>query len=825
MQLIDLGGKWTLRRADANERIPATVPGCVHTDLLAAGKIEDPFDRDNESDQQWIGETDWVYRRQFDLPARSLARDRVLLMCEGLDTLATVTLNGKRIGKTDNQHRTYEFDVKRLLKAGRNTIEVRFDSAIDYIHRAEKRRPIPNVGAGTIAAGVWAHLRKSACNFGWDWGPMATTAGICRDIYLTAFNAARLADVRIEQTHARGGVTLDLAVEAESVSKTRTKLTASVLVTFGGRVVAGAAAPIRNRRATFVLPIPKAKLWWPAGMGDQPLYNVTVDLLDADGALADTTVRRVGLREMELIQKPDRWGRSFHFEVNGRAFFAKGANWIPADAFPTRVTADDYERLVRDAAAANMNMLRVWGGGIYEADAFYDLCDEFGICVWQDFMFACSGYPADDPAFCDNVQAEVADNVRRLRHHACIALWCGNNEIEGWLTDDTWTDVAMAWDDYKTLFDKAIPQALRPLDSRPYIPGSPHTPGKNRLDYNGPDAGDAHLWMVWHGGAPFEWYYSSFHRFVSEFGFQSFPEPRTVRAYTDAADRNVSSPVMEHHQRSGIGNSKIMTTMLDWFRLPKDFDSTLRLSQIQQGLAIKTAVEHWRRHMPRVMGALYWQHNDCWPVASWASLDYFGRWKALHYAAKRFFAPVLVSAVEKDDTGLVGIHVTSELPAVTPAKLIWRLTTTDGHELAARTQRVQAPADASKRVEQIDLSDPLAKFGRENLLLWLELHVAGERVSDNLVMFAKPKRMDLPDPAITTKVKTGPDGCFEITLKAKRPALWAHLDTTGPEAFFTDNYLHLPPGQPRALIAQPTKPMTVAAFKKPLKVRSLVDTF
>ena len=823
MQMIDLGGEWSLSRADKKQRIPATVPGCVHTDLMAAGKIADPFYRANETDCQWIGETDWVYRRTFDLPADSLRRDRVLLRCEGLDTFATLTLNGRRIAKTDNQHRTYEFDVKRLLKAGKNTVEVRFDSVIPYIRRQEAKRYLPNMGGSAIAAAAWPHVRKSACNFGWDWGPMATTAGIWRDIYLLAFDTARLADVRIEQDHSRGKVSLDVSAEVEATG--RGKLTAAVTVTFGGRIVAEGSAPVRGGKAALRLPIKHPKLWWPAGMGDQPLYDVTVDLLDAGDALIDSSARRIGLRELKLVQKTDRWGESFHFEANGPRFFAKGANWIPADAWPTRLTSEDYERLIIDAVAANMNMLRIWGGGIYEADVFYDLCDELGICVWQDFMFACAGYPGYDEAFLDNVRAEVDDNVRRLRHHPSIALWCGNNEIEGWLTADEWGEDTMSWRDYKAIFDKAIPQTLRKLDSRPYIPGSPHSPGKCRLDYNGPDAGDAHLWMVWHGGAPFEWYYSSFHRFVSEFGFQSFPEPRTVRAYTDAADRNVSSPVMEHHQRSGIGNSKIMTTMLDWFRLPKDFDSTLRLSQIQQGLAIKTAVEHWRRHMPRVMGALYWQHNDCWPVASWASLDYFGRWKALHYAAKRFFAPVLVSAVEKDDTGLVGIHVTSELPAVTPAKLIWRLTTTDGHELAARTQRVQAPADASKRVEQIDLSDPLAKFGRENLLLWLELHVAGERVSDNLVMFAKPKRMDLPDPAITTKVKTGPDGCFEITLKAKRPALWAHLDTTGPEAFFTDNYLHLPPGQPRALIAQPTKPMTVAAFKKPLKVRSLVDTF
>jgi len=823
MQMIDLGGEWSLSRADKKQRIPATVPGCVHTDLMAAGKIADPFYRANETDCQWIGETDWVYRRTFDLPADSLRRDRVLLRCEGLDTFATLTLNGRRIAKTDNQHRTYEFDVKRLLKAGKNTVEVRFDSVIPYIRRQEAKRYLPNMGGSAIAAAAWPHVRKSACNFGWDWGPMATTAGIWRDIYLLAFDTARLADVRIEQDHSRGKVSLDVSAEVEATG--RGKLTAAVTVTFGGRIVAEGSAPVRGGKAALRLPIKHPKLWWPAGMGDQPLYDVTVDLLDAGDALIDSSARRIGLRELKLVQKTDRWGESFHFEANGHRFFAKGANWIPADAWPTRLTSEDYERLIIDAVAANMNMLRIWGGGIYEADVFYDLCDELGICVWQDFMFACAGYPGYDEAFLDNVRAEVDDNVRRLRHHPSIALWCGNNEIEGWLTADEWGEDTMSWRDYKAIFDKAIPQTLRKLDSRPYIPGSPHSPGKCRLDYNGPDAGDAHLWMVWHGGAPFEWYYSSFHRFVSEFGFQSFPEPRTVRAYTNPGDRNVTSPVMEHHQRSGIGNSKIMTTMLEWFRLPKDFDSTLQLSQIQHAMAIQTAVEHWRRNMPRCMGSLYWQFNDCWPVASWASVDYFGRWKALHFAARRFHAPILISGAFDAEKGRVDVVATSDRLKNKRGKLTWRLTTVDGRKLITETRSVKIPANASTRVERIDLRDPLEVFGSDDLLLWLELTIDGEETSDNLVLFDRPKRMELPDPEIAATVKKLKGGAFEVTLKAKRPALWAWLETSGPETLFGDNFFHLAPGQTHRIIARPTKDITLTQFRKKLKVQSLVDTF
>ncbi|MHC4563487.1 MAG: glycoside hydrolase family 2 protein, partial [Planctomycetota bacterium] len=382
------------------------------------------------------------------------------------------------------------------------------------------------------------------------------------------------------------------------------------------------------------------------------------------------------------------------------------------------------------------------------------------------------------------------------------------------------------WADYKTLFDDVLAKVARRLDGgRDYVPGSPHTPGRNRKEFHDPSAGDAHLWMVWHGDASFDWYYTIVHRFVSEFGFQSFCEPRTVAAYTAPEDRNITSPVMEHHQRSGIGNSKIATTMLEWFRMPTSFEQTLWLSQIQQAMAIQIAVEHWRRHMPRSMGSLYWQLNDCWPVASWSSLDYFGRWKALHYAAARFHAPVLVSAAPPNDNGIVDVYVTSELAKATTGKFAFRLTTVDGHELAATSKRVPIPSDASKRIERIDLSDPLANFGADNLLLWLDLAIRGRRVSDNLIMFDKPKRLSLLDPKITTKIKPLADGDFAITLKAKRPALWTWLEATGTEVLFNDNFLHLPPGESRTIIATPVKPVTAEQLERKLKVWSLVDTF
>jgi beta-mannosidase len=422
--------------------------------------------------------------------------------------------------------------------------------------------------------------------------------------------------VAVRQDHSRrNAVTLIATAEAQVVR--RAGLLALVSVLHKGKVVARSLVPVAGRRAEARLKIRKPELWWPNGLGAQPLYEVRVLLLDRRGEPLHTVARRIGLRTLRLVRRRDRIGETFFFECNGVPFFAKGANWIPADVFAARVTPFRLHTLVQEAAAAHMNMLRAWGGGIYEEDSFFDACDEFGICVWQDFMFACAAYPAFDKAFMKNVKAEAEDNVRRLRHHPSLALWCGNNEIEMGLAREKWTESSMSWKDYSKLFDKLLPEVVKRLDpDGNYWPSSPHSPHGERKDHKSPRWGDAHLWDVWHGRKPFEWYRDQKHRFISEFGFQSFPEPKMVRSYTIPADRNVTSFVMEHHQRNAVGNALIMTYMLDWFRLPKDFDTTLWLSQILQGMAMKYALEGWRRNMPVTMGALYWQLNDCWPAGS-----------------------------------------------------------------------------------------------------------------------------------------------------------------------------------------------------------------
>lgn len=811
-----LNGSWFVQQVGQAEIFPATVPGCVHTDLLAAGRIPDPFYRANELETLWLGENDWLYWREFELPADFLAHKRLLLRCTGLDTLASLFLNGQLLGTTDNMFRTWEFEVRQCLRPGRNKLEIRFDSALAYGRQKQAERFLPAWTADKLPGGNW--LRKEPCNFGWDWGPKVVTCGIWRDIELLALDHPRLTDLSIEQQHLTNGVNLTITATTEAPSPADVRLT----VWLGDELLAEKVTKVGVPAG---IPIPNPQLWWPNGLGRQPLYQVVAELV-ADGQLLDRQSRRIGLRTLVLDRQADQWGESFQFVVNGRPFFAKGANWIPADAFLTRLTPDHYARLLSDAAAANMNMLRVWGGGIYEADCFYDRCDELGICLWQDFIFACATYPTFDPQWLDNVAHEAQENIRRLRHHPAIALWCGNNELEQGLVGPAWTTFCMNWEDYGRLFDQLLPQLVAQHDpQRDYWPGSPHSPHGERANSNDPRWGDAHLWSVWHGKEPFEWYRTCEHRFNSEFGFQSFPEPRTVYAFTRPEDRNLTSYVMEHHQRSGIGNQTIIHYLLDWFRLPISFDMLLWLSQIVQGMAMTYAVEHWRRSMPRGMGTLYWQLNDCWPVASWSSLDYFGRWKALHFMAKRFYAPLLISGLEDWAAGTVEIHLTSDLPAGTTAQVQWLLTTADGQPLAQDSLTVTIPAGQNQPITVLDANPYLSRYTPRNLLLWLYLEVDGQMAASNLVLFARPKHLELADPRLQCQVEPLGPAQYRLTLTCERAALWAWLAFQQLEVGLSDNFVHLRPGQPTPIIATVTDDPGRAALANDLRLHSLFDTF
>ena len=830
MKQLDLCGTWTLQKRDETHTFPATVPGCVHTDLLHAGEIKDPYYRDNEAGQMWIGETDWLYSRTFRVEQDLRDAEKVLLHCDGLDTLATITINGREIGKTNNQFRTWEFDVKSSLQAGENTIEILFESTIPLITAEQQKRYLNLTGVNHHRIDGSNRIRKSQCNYGWDWGPMCVTAGIWRTIKLLAYNSARLGDIQMTQDHSQDnavGVHVNVNIERVNASAD-TSVRISILDEEGTQVCQTETV-VTNDNIQTELSVENPKLWWPNGMGEQPLYEVKVELLEQGNAI-DSNSKRIGLRTLVLDRHADQWGESFQFVVNGKPFFAKGANWIPADTFVTRVTEEWYEYLIKSAADVHMNMLRVWGGGIYEDDRFYELCDHYGICIWQDFMFACSAYPAFDEAYMENVKIECEENVKRLRHHPCIALWCGNNELEHihsmFLSDEP-QEGFMTWDEYKLMFDEVIPSVVQQYDpERDYWPSSGHSPVGDRKDPNNPTCGDAHLWEVWHGRQPFEWYRTCEHRFNSEFGFQSFPEPEVVNSYTLPEDRNITSYIMEWHQRSGIGNDAIIQYMLSWFQLPTSFDNLLWLSQVLQGLGMKYAVEHWRRSMPRGMGTLYWQINDCWPVASWSSIDYAGNWKALQYMAKDFFAPLLVSAIEDPKAGTVEVHVTSDLLQETSGTIHWTLTDTSGKVLAEnRLSRSIIAACADTKVCELNVADHLKEYGGRNLLMWLELEVDETVVSQNFVSFIRPKHLTLQKPELQAEVKEQGKGNFVITLSAKHPALWVWPDLPGVHASYSQRFFHVRPGQRVEVLVHPEHHMSLEQFEASLNVSSLVDTF
>ncbi len=811
-QVLDTN--WLLQEAGTTDALQARVPGTVHTDLLAAGRIPDPFYRDNEKKLQWISEKNWLYSTEFDADVVLQANEVIELVLEGLDTFATIVLNDQVLGHTQNQHRTFVFDIKPYLKPINNRLEIRFDTVLPYIRRKTVEKKLPEWKGPPEEAGR-AYVRKMSANFGWDWGPIFTTSGIWRPVFIRAYTN-RIVEVQVLQHHRENEVVLDLTVELSQMEgEVRVEVWEKDVL-----LIATTGERYQNIVETKLI-IPNPALWWPNGMGQQTLYTVRVVL---DGVDTDVWEKKIGLRTLRLQRKRDQWGESFFFEVNGIPFFAKGANWIPGDALYTRFNR--YRDILKSAADAHMNMIRVWGGGIYEEEVFYDLCDELGLCVWQDFMFACANYPGRDPEFIENVRQEAADNVRRIRHRASLAIWCGNNELEAGLVGKVPTAWNGIWEDYDPIFNEVLPAVVGQLDpQRQYWPCSPHNP-LDRSTHNFPGAGDAHLWTVWHKKEPFEWYRTSFHRFVSEFGFQSFPEPKYVRTFTEPKDRRLDSDVMLVHQRSFVnkvsGNYTILEYADSWFRKAKDFDATLWQSQLLQALAMQYAVEHWRRNMPRCMGALYWQLNDCWPVASWASLDFEGRWKALHYAAKRFFAPVLVSGVEDVSKQTVDIYLTSDLGHFTEVVVHWVVYHTNGKRLAKGTLSQKIPERSAILLERLDLSLYARAEGAQNIVVYLSAEETGTIVSENVITLKKPKDLQLEHARLTIESVETPEG-LEVTIVSEKPVLWAWLAHETVDFVASDNFFSLMPGLPRTVQLVPRTGVTLGQLREGLQVMQLLD--
>ncbi len=823
MQRLSLAtAPWRFRDCSTSRWLPATVPGCVHTDLRRAGEIPDPFWGRNELDLQWIEERDWEYRAEFTVPTTLLAAQHVELVADGLDTLATVTLNGRVLGRTDNMFVVHRWSAKPRLRPGRNTLSIRFASAARYIrtHRLGHRPREFNDPVGRCQV-----LRKQQCQFGWDWGPRFVTAGIWRDLRLEAWSANRLDSVRVTQHHAAdGSVTLALAPEFArpergAVCEYRLKL-GEVLVQEG-----------RGDRLRLARP----QLWWPHGHGGQPLYTLSVEVRRRDGTPLGTWVRRIGLRTVRLDRHPDAAGETFQFVVNGRPLFAKGANWIPAHAFVAGLTRADYARDLRAATAAHMNMIRVWGGGIYESEDFYDLCDELGLLVWQDFMFACSLYPAD-AAFRRSVHTEAAQQIRRLRHRACLALWCGNNEIEQ-LNEDLLRQPKLRRA-YRALFHTDLPRLVARHDGvTAYWPSSAHRPDGDNSPAAGERHGDTHFWDVWHARKPVKDYEKWRFRFVSEFGMQSYSSPETQATFCPPGDGNVFGPEMENHQKNRGGNQVILDYVSRRYRFPKSQADLIYLSQLNQAHCMQTGVEHYRRLMPHCMGALYWQLNDCWPVASWSSIEFTGRWRALHFVARRFFAPALASIhVPGDEEVTIGnyrrstadearLYTVYDDPRPATGLLRWDLFHVDGRLLLRGRKEVALRYGRSVRQHTLKLTRLIAQHGRDNLVLRLALDIGGRCVSEDSAFFAPPRFVALPRAQTRVTVVAESPLVARLTFTSDAFQHRFAFDLPGLVHQADDNYFELFPGEPKAVHVRFARPPTVAQIRAALTWRSLADTY
>mgnify|MGYP003251724746 FL=1 len=790
---VNLGGAWRMREADSETWHSAHVPGSVYADLMADGTMPDPFWRENELDAFERMKKDYVYQRAFTVTEAQLAHAHVELVCEGLDTLAHVSLNGREIAFADNMHITWVWDVKEQLHAGENTLEIRFDSPILYC--AKKAEEAPGWESSDATPG-FRHLRKAHCMFGWDWGPRLPDAGIWRPIFLRTWDTARLENALMLQAHHDDLVDVTIRPEIAGESAWSAEITAP-----DGEVI---IIP-ETTAAEQVITIEHPQLWWPNGLGKQPLYRVTVRL-----ATGDTRVWRIGLRTITVSREKDEWGEEFCHVVNGVKVFAMGADYIPEDNILARVTPERTRRLLEDCKAANFNAIRVWGGGYYPDDAFYDICDELGLMVWQDLMYACAFYDLT-PDFERSIRVETQQNVARLRHHASLALICGNNEMEMFMAGAnsalinhrTWEFVPTYphhITDYVKMFEYILPAIVKETAPQTYWwPASPSS-GGNFDAPNDENRGDNHYWDVWHGEKPFTEYRKFFFRYASEFGFQSFPCLKSVEQFTLPDDRNIFSRVMERHQRNQAANGKILSYLSQTFRYPNSFDDLLYASQLMQAEAIRYGVEHWRRNRGRCMGAIIWQLNDIWPVASWASIDYYGRWKALHYAAKRFFAPVMISAEEEGELSQnpkineyhpapleksFRLNVCNETLRDVTGEVVWALRTPDGAIVRQNQQTLTIPAMSAKWLDKVDCADA-SLTGHYVSFAFVVDDVA---LSEGTCIFCAPKHFEFVDPRLTLETR---GDTLVVTSHAYAKQVW--LESEDADLLLDDNAFDMNPG-------------------------------
>ena len=783
MKIVYLNDHWKMQIAGEEAWIPAKVPGSVYDDLIRGGKLEDPYYRDNELKALSIMDNEFRYCCEFAAPKEEA--DKICLRFECLDTLAQVWLNGEFLGKAENMHRIYEFDVTGMLKE-ENHLEILFHSALKYIKEEQKK--VRAVGCIDAMDG-FAHLRKAHSMFGWDWGPRIPDAGIHRPVLLLFIKNARISDLYIRQKHEDGGVTLCPEVNLHCVSGEEEDYSFDIILHApDGTVSTHTDSPAEIK-------VENPALWWPRGYGEQNLYLLEV-VLRKDGAEIDRAAQKIGLRRIGVRREKDQYGESFAHEVNGITIFAMGADYIPQDNIFGRITKERTRKLLEDCAAANFNLIRVWGGGYYPEDDFLDACDELGLLVWQDFMFACAVYELTD-AFEENITAEFIDNIKRIRNHACLALWCGNNEMEMFVAGGGWGNSPKQLGDYFKMYEYIIPKLLKKYDPETfYWPASPSSGGgfDNPNDEN---RGDVHYWDVWHGGRPITEFRKFYFRYASEFGFQSFPSIRTIESFTLPEDRNIFSYVMEKHQRNNSANGKIMTYMEQEFLYPTDLATMVYASWLLQAEAIKNAAEHFRRHRGRCMGAVYWQLNDIWPGASWASIDYYGRWKALHYYARRFFAPVLLSCEEEsmmtkdrninaENTSFpksVRFNVSNETREEKKALIRWQVRKNDGSVLREEEEEeLSVPALTASFLPKYELAelDPFTEY------VSYELFLSGGLVSSASTLFIMPKYFRFKDPGLSYTLSGD-----EITVHADAFAKSVEISNEEDNLILSDNFFDM----------------------------------
>ena len=777
MKKLYLNGKWKI--TSKTYELEGDIPGSVYSALLSNGLMEDPFYRDNEGKALAIMDEEFTFTRTFEYHKEL---QKPLLVCEGIDTLFDLYINGKLVAHTDNMHRTYYFDVESYLIDGENTIQAVFPPFDAFIKAKTKEKVITRGSDATMVG--YAYARKAFYMSGWDWGPMLPDAGIWKDIYLIDGSIPRITDVRVLQKHDNAKVYLTVKVSTSKRAETKITLISPD----------GESWELKNNRT---IEIQNPRLWWPNGYGKQPLYTVRVEAFEG-GMSVDTDEKKVGLRTLVVSREKDEWGEEFCYKINGVKIFAMGADYIPEDNILARLSRERTEKLLKDCLFANFNSIRVWGGGFYPHDYFFELCDEMGIIVFMDLMFACTALPTDK-AFYDNVKAEIVDNVRRFRHHACIGVISGNNEIEEEAAAPHWWTKEEKRG-YLKLFEGIIPKIIKAeCPEISFVPSSPSSHGKLKKP-TAENVGDSHYWQVWHGNLPFTEYRKHFFRFLSEFGFQSFPSMKTVEQFTLPEDRNPFSLVMELHQRNASANGKILNYLSQTYLYPAKMEDLVYASQLLQAQAIQYGVDHFRRNRGRCMGALYWQLNDCWPVASWSSIDGYGRYKALHYAAKRFFEPIHISCEETGEYSTrrditderyygyetkAKLYVSNETLVDVGGIVEWTLFKSDGTELQSGSEKLSCKALSYASLQEIDFHQTDVR----NHYLSFSYTVNGEKVSFGTVLFTKPKHFRFVDPQIRLTVEGD-----SILVSASAYAKYVFISNENDDLILSDNFFDMDAG-------------------------------